>query len=634
MASMSSTPAGEVRQRRKTPASASTTTITTPVSDTKINAPRASIPSAWHLSPELAFGILFASHIAAALYHPIQDCDEVFNYWEPTHYLTHGHGFQTWEYSPVYAIRSWTYASLHAILTLPARLLSFVIQGKVHEFYFLRIVLGFICALCETTLFSRITATLNSRIATLFLIVMATSPGMFHASISFLPSSFTMYTTMLGMAAFMNWSTGFNNTPKGIALIGFGAVIGWPFSAAMVFPFLIEELVLTIIGHAETVFDFAFRCFEGTFPTLLFLTLGFAVDSFFYQDLSLVPLNIVRYNIISNSKGPELYGTEPWHFYARNLFLNFHVWLPLALLAVPLLYLSGLARAKNTLRAQNFRGIGFLLPFGTWLLIFTLQPHKEERFMYPAYPALALSAAVAFEVVLNALGWTDGEIATKRTSAQLRQVFVVGFVAAAAAVSAFRTLGTVTAYNAPLSVYKPLQDLARPNDTVCLGKEWYRFPSHYLLPKTMRSKFIKSEFSGLLPGEFLEGDAAEPGMGPFPGAGIEPAGMNDENREDMNKYTELKYCNFLIDSHLPSTVPTKLEPNYIADTEHWERILCLPFLDASSTGIIGRLGWIPDLPLVPQNFRRVYGDYCLLKRRRRPTAGDRFDSRPRIESLG
>lgn len=51
----------------------------------------------------------------AALFAPIQDCDETFNYWEPAHYLSHGYGLQTWEYSPEYAIRSWLYIVLHAI---------------------------------------------------------------------------------------------------------------------------------------------------------------------------------------------------------------------------------------------------------------------------------------------------------------------------------------------------------------------------------------------------------------------------------------------------------------------------------------------------------------------------------------
>jgi alpha-1,2-mannosyltransferase len=28
----------------------------------------------------------------------IHDCDEVFNYWEPLHYILYKSGFQTWEY--------------------------------------------------------------------------------------------------------------------------------------------------------------------------------------------------------------------------------------------------------------------------------------------------------------------------------------------------------------------------------------------------------------------------------------------------------------------------------------------------------------------------------------------------------
>lgn len=40
------------------------------------------------------------------------DCElvqTVFNYWEPLHYVWRGKGFQTWEYSPDYAIRSYFY---------------------------------------------------------------------------------------------------------------------------------------------------------------------------------------------------------------------------------------------------------------------------------------------------------------------------------------------------------------------------------------------------------------------------------------------------------------------------------------------------------------------------------------------
>ena len=32
-----------------------------------------------------------------------------------------------------------------------------------------------------------------------------------------------------------------------------------------------------------------------------------------------------------------------------------------------------------------------------WLAVFVLQPHKEERFLYPVYPLVALAAACAVD---------------------------------------------------------------------------------------------------------------------------------------------------------------------------------------------------------------------------------------------
>jgi alpha-1,2-mannosyltransferase len=50
---------------------------------------------------------------------------------------------------------------------------------------------------------------------------------------------------------------------------------------------------------------------------------------------------------------------------------------------------------------------------------------------------------------------------------------------------------------------------------VCVGKEWYRFPSHYFLPEGAKLGLIKSHFDGLLPGEFLESDNASGELPPL-----------------------------------------------------------------------------------------------------------------------
>ncbi|KAK0800519.1 mannosyltransferase [Friedmanniomyces endolithicus] len=568
------------------------------------------------VEPILAFYILLAGHTIAALYSPIQDCDEVFNYWEPTHYLTHGYGFETWEYSPDYAIRSWAYTGLHALVTLPAKLLG---ASKTTEFYGLRIFLGVICALCETRLFAKISATFNPRVATMFLAVLATSPGMSHASIAYLPSSFAMYFTALGMASFLDWRGGLR-TAQGIWMFGIGACLGWPFAAAMVAPFVLEEIFLASISDKDGVIETAWRIVDGMTRTLITLMAQVCVDWFFYKKLVIVPLNIVLYNVFSG-KGPALYGTEPWHFYIRNLFLNFHVWLPLALLSMPLLLAQHFLRAKGATKASYLRGIVFLTPFYLWLAIFTLQPHKEERFMYPAYPALALNAAMSLHIILANLGSTDPKNAISKIPVQLRYAAVVIFMTAALGLSLLRTLGTMTAYGAPLSIYASLHNpntssTSGSDSIVCLGKEWYRFPSHYLLPPDHRAKFIRSEFSGLLPGEFSDIPASQ-GFGSFPGTWLVPAGMNDANREDAGKYTELKRCDYVVDWRGPSTETTSLEPSFVEDEATWEKVACEKFLDAAATGVLGRMLWVPDVPgLVPSNMKRVWGEYCLLKRKR------------------
>ena len=155
--------------------------------------------------------------------------------------------------------------------------------------------------------------------------------------------------------------------------------------------------------------------------------------------------------------------------------------------------------------------------------------------MYPVYPLLALNAAIALHIVMIYLGSTDPKDLVSKLPGKLRMAVIVLFVLLTLDVAFLRTYGIVSGYRAPLQVYAPLKEagVGRSGDTVCLGKEWYRFPSSYHLPRGMKAKFIKSSFDGLLPGEFSE---AKVGFGFFPGAWLEPSGMNDENKEDPGKY--------------------------------------------------------------------------------------------------
>ena len=127
------------------------------------------------------------------------------------------------------------------------------------------------------------------------------------------------------------------------------------------------------------------------------------MDSLAYGKLTITPWNIIKYNILGGSnRGPDLYGTEPWYFYIQNLLLNFNILLPLALISLPALAityqidrkrLGGYAVTPE--QSSPYTLVAFRLAlFYLWLGILSLQPHREERFMFPAYSMLAFNVAV------------------------------------------------------------------------------------------------------------------------------------------------------------------------------------------------------------------------------------------------
>lgn len=156
--------------------------------------------------------------------------------------------------------------------------------------------------------------------------------------------------------------------------------------------------------------------------------------------------------------------------------------------------------------------------------------------MYPAYPALALNAAISLHILLAALGHSSPRTLIGRVPAGLKLLLVLSTLGTSIALGFARIYGAYDAFSAPLHIYEPLQSpgVAVPGASVCLGKDWYRFPSSYFLPEGVRARFVKSEFRGLLPGEFE--NAVEGGGKWWPGTWMVPEGMNDENLEDVGKY--------------------------------------------------------------------------------------------------
>jgi alpha-1,2-mannosyltransferase len=128
--------------------------------------------------------------------------------------------------------------------------------------------------------------------------------------------------------------------------------------------------------------------------SLVLLVPSFLFDSWCYGRLV---LNIVSYNVLSAATGgADLYGTEPWWFYVANLLLNFNLVFLLAL-AFPMAVLLSSRRLASQLHL-----LVEMSPLFVWLVAMSLQPHKEERFMFCIYPLFAVAAAVAAAEIAGA----------------------------------------------------------------------------------------------------------------------------------------------------------------------------------------------------------------------------------------
>jgi alpha-1,2-mannosyltransferase len=70
---------------------------------------------------------------------------------------------------------------------------------------------------------------------------------------------------------------------------------------------------------------------------------------------------------------------------------------------------------------------------------------------------------------------------------------------------------------------------------LCFGKEWYRFPSHYLIPDGVDVQFIKSDFDGLLPRHF-DASSGHGRLWKREATRNVPPGLNDLNKEERRHY--------------------------------------------------------------------------------------------------
>lgn len=481
--------------------------------------------------------LLLALRAALVARMIIPDCDETYNYWDPLNVVIRGFGKQTWEYSPEYAIRLWAYLLVYA---LPATIASKLGVSDQWLFYVVRLVIVAFTVWGEYVVYRLIKRQFGTEALRWYVVFSATLTGMAHAGVALLPLLWAMQTQMVAVAAALD---GHYLTLVVWQLVG--GLLGWPFALALGIPvgltILAKRRYTTVVA---SVVALALIC--GSLV---------AVDLYYYDRLVLVPWNIVKYNVLSGDDGvgPEIFGTEPWTYYPVNLVLNFHV-----------VAVAGYLGAIVNYWFYNPKRVWLVLaPLIIWLAIFFSQPHKEERFLYPVYPLVVANAALLAAVVGRYI-----------RSPVLKVLAAV----AVTVVSLLRTAALITHYLAPLTVMTSLWSdnlVSDQRQTVCVGKEWYHFPTLMLLPANYRVEFIALGFDGLLPGLFAEGSLLKLR------ASVIPEGMNNRNQYDPSKVVPESQCDYLIE----------LGPQ--DEVKGWTPKQCATMLDPAQPQGLGRLLWLP-----------------------------------------
>ncbi|CAN8062745.1 unnamed protein product [Agarophyton chilense] len=554
--------------------------------------------------------ILIFIRTQGAFSSPIADCDETFNYWEPLHFLLYGYGLQTWEYSPEYCLRSYAFLLPYALVSKFATLIHPYFLGitkssvptspKVFAFYFTRFVQALCCGFTELHLIEATYGSFGPFVAAFLFLFLATSPGLFRSAVEFLPSSFAMICLCLALSAWMK-----NNHFGAVLCVALASLLGWVYAAALGVPMALH-MALQRNGFHKFLRN-AIVC------GVLVLAIIIPIDSYLYGKLVIAPMNHIWYNVFpEKGTGSHIFGVESWTFYFVNVFLNCNLATLFVTFLPVLLFVGYFTSLYDVSGIEVWRRIVFLSPTYVALAIFVPQPHKEERFLAPCYPYIALIAAVVVSDCLKMLSKLGGN----GSMAKLMKVvvsFSIVTVTICAGVS--RAFMQVDSFHAPLTLYRELGEriLTKQNNrtlnekeeiNICIGKEWYRFPSNFFLPnRRFRIKFVRSSFTGLLPKPFAENGN---------GTRLIPRGMNPYNREDPEQFFDWQAgggCHFFVDFDLShrnvgsSTDETNPIPMHARRV-----VLRKQFLDSDASQPGYRAFAIPR-----SHSKLVYGEYQIIQ---------------------
>lgn len=179
--------------------------------------------------------------------------------------------------------------------------------------------------------------------------------------------------------------------------------------------------------------------------------LSIVVDSYFWRRWAYPELEVFYFNAILNKS--HHWGTSPWHWYFSS--------------ALPKALGGSLFLVAHSIVTSPQDVAPVLLPFIGFVLIYSVLPHKEIRFVFYAIPALNVAAAIS---VSNMLRNHSGKRMGASPARLIRWLPLVACISCSVALTTLTTMASARNYPAAYALLR-LHDIEETRDTSSDGMQ-------------------------------------------------------------------------------------------------------------------------------------------------------------------
>ncbi|XP_020516996.2 GPI mannosyltransferase 3 [Labrus bergylta] len=284
--------------------------------------------------------------------------DEYWQALEVSHRMVFDYGYQTWEWTE--GIRGYSYPLFFAFIF---KILHFLSYDSVFLLIWLpRIIQALLAAFADVKFFFLIRTLQSPDVANWTFFCHLCSWFSWYCCTRTLTNSLETTLTYLALCYFPLPGSKQHSSNKYLTLVAL-AVVCRPTALIVWFPLLMyhfcqEENKLRIITHNYLPIG------------VVAVVMSTLIDCIFYEKLTLVQLNFLKFNIFHGVA--DFYGSHPWHWYLTQGF-------PVVMSTHLPLFLHGCTLA--------FKKYKVLLAAVVWtIIVYSFLPHKEFRFIYPVLP--------------------------------------------------------------------------------------------------------------------------------------------------------------------------------------------------------------------------------------------------------